>query len=141
MDVDRHKRLSNYSLASDGSLTRDTIAGTRKYGGYDDGRHSPPLEFVSVIKAATIKECNHQTGTYKHNISHLMLPTPLTVICPTAGLTKYPRPDRLLLYEPVGVHALAVSPPAIILFLLVAHIAERLYYGECLKSRLAWCVM
>ncbi len=65
MDVDGDKRLSNYSLASDGSLTRETVAGTGKYEGMTITGTVHPLGSFPVIKAGTFQDCNHQTGTYK----------------------------------------------------------------------------
>jgi hypothetical protein len=65
MDVDGDKRLSTFSLASDGSLTRETVAGTGKYEGMTVTGTVHPLGSFPVIKAGTFQDCNHQTGTYK----------------------------------------------------------------------------
>jgi hypothetical protein len=65
MDVDGDKRLSNFSLASDGSLTREIVGGTGKYEGMTMTGTVHPLGPFPVIKAGTFQDCNHQTGTYK----------------------------------------------------------------------------
>ncbi|MBR0798643.1 hypothetical protein JQ615_24965 [Bradyrhizobium jicamae] len=65
LDVDGDKRLSNYSLASDGSLTREIVAGTGKYEGMTMTGTVHPLGSFPVVKAGTFQDCNHQTGTYK----------------------------------------------------------------------------
>ena len=65
MDVDGDKRLSNFSLASDGSLTREIVGGTGKYEGMTMTGTIHPLGPFPVIKAGTFQDCNHQTGTYK----------------------------------------------------------------------------
>ena len=65
IDVDGDKRLSNFSLGSDGSLTRETVAGTGKYEGMTITGTVHPLGSFPVIKAGTFQDCNHQTGTYK----------------------------------------------------------------------------
>ena len=65
MDVDGDKRLSNFSLASDGSLTREVVGGTGKYEGMTMTGTVHPLGPFPVIKAGTFQDCNHQTGTYK----------------------------------------------------------------------------
>ncbi len=53
------------SLASDGSLTRETVAGSGKYEGMTVTGTVHPLGSFPVIKAGTFQDCNHQTGTYK----------------------------------------------------------------------------
>jgi hypothetical protein len=65
MDVDGDKRLSNFSLASDGSLTREIVGGTGKYEGMTMTGTVHPLGPFPAIKAGTFQDCNHQTGTYK----------------------------------------------------------------------------
>jgi hypothetical protein len=65
VDVDGDKRLSKFSLASDGSLTRETVAGTGKYEGMMVAGTVHALGPFPVAKAGTFQDCNHQTGTYK----------------------------------------------------------------------------
>jgi hypothetical protein len=65
MDVDGDKRLSNYSLASDGSLTREIVRGTGKYEGMTMTGTVHPLGPFPDVKAGTFQDCNQQTGTYK----------------------------------------------------------------------------
>lgn len=65
VDVDGDKRLSEFSLASDGSLTRETVAGTGKYEGMMVTGTVHPLGPFPAAKAGTFQDCNHQTGTYK----------------------------------------------------------------------------
>jgi hypothetical protein len=65
MDVDGDKRLSSFSLASDGSLTREIVGGTGKYEGMTMTGTVHPLGPFPVIKAGTFQDCNHQAGTYK----------------------------------------------------------------------------
>jgi hypothetical protein len=65
IDVDGDKRLSNFSLASDGSLTREIVGGTGKYEGMTMTGTVHPLGPFPVIKAGTFQDCNRQTGTYK----------------------------------------------------------------------------
>ena len=65
VDVDGDKRLAYFSLASDGSLTREDVAGTGKYEGMKTVGTVHPLGPFPVIKAGTFQDCNHQTGTYK----------------------------------------------------------------------------
>jgi hypothetical protein len=65
VDVDGDKRLSNFSLASDGGLTREIVGGTGKYEGMTMTGIVQPLGPFPVIKAGTFQDCNHQTGTYK----------------------------------------------------------------------------
>jgi hypothetical protein len=60
-----NKRLSKSSLASDGSLTRETVAGTGKYEGMMLTGTVHPLGPFPVAKDGTFQDCNHQTGTYK----------------------------------------------------------------------------
>ena len=65
VDVDGDKRLSNFSLSNDGSLTRETVSGTGKYEGMTQTGTVHPLGPFPVVKAGTFQDCNHQTGTYK----------------------------------------------------------------------------
>jgi hypothetical protein len=65
IDADGDKRLSYFSLGSDGKVTREFIAGTGKYEGMVTVGTVEPLGPFPVIKAGTIQDCNHQTGTYK----------------------------------------------------------------------------
>lgn len=65
IDRDGDKRLSQFSLASDGKVTRAVVSGTGKYEGMVDNAKVSPLGPFPVIKAGTFQNCNHQTGTYK----------------------------------------------------------------------------
>ena len=65
IDVDGDKRLSNFTLAGDGSLTREVVGGTGKYEGMTMTGTVHPLGPFPDIKAGTFQDCNHQTGTYK----------------------------------------------------------------------------
>lgn len=65
IDVDGDKRLASFSLGSDGSLTRENVAGTGKYEGMKATGTVHPLGPFPVVKAGTFQDCNHQTGTYK----------------------------------------------------------------------------
>jgi len=65
VDVDGDKRLAYFSLASDGSLTRENVAGTGKYDGMKATGVVHPLGPFPVVKDGTFQDCNHQTGTYK----------------------------------------------------------------------------
>jgi hypothetical protein len=66
VDADGDKRLSYFSVASDGSVTRDaSVAGTGKYEGMEMKGTVQPLGPFPVIKPGTFQDCNHQTGTYK----------------------------------------------------------------------------
>jgi hypothetical protein len=64
-DADGNKRLSSFSVGSDGKVTREFIAGTGKYEGMVTSGTVEPLGPFPVIKAGTFQACNHQTGTYK----------------------------------------------------------------------------
>jgi len=65
-DPDGDKRLAHFSTASDGTITRQEIAGTGKYEGLVlTGSTVKPLGPFPVIKAGTFQNCNHQTGSYK----------------------------------------------------------------------------
>jgi hypothetical protein len=64
-DKDGSKRLSYFSLGSDGKVTREFVVGTGKYEGMVTTGTVEPLGPFPVIKAGTFQDCNHQTGTYK----------------------------------------------------------------------------
>jgi hypothetical protein len=63
--VDGDKRLAYFSLASDGSLTRENVAGTGKYEGIKIVGTVHALGPFPAIKVGTFQDCNQQTGTYK----------------------------------------------------------------------------
>ena len=65
-DRDGDKRLAYFSAASDGTVTRQQIAGTGKYDGMvtSDSKITPLGPFPE-IKTGTFQNCNHQTGNYK----------------------------------------------------------------------------
>lgn len=65
IDRDGDKRLSRFSLASDGKVTREVVTGTGKYEGMVENSKVSPLGPFPVVKAGTFQGCNHQTGTYK----------------------------------------------------------------------------
>lgn len=65
IDRDGDKRLSYYSIASDGKFSRDTVAGTGKYDGMSTTTVVAPLGPFPIVKPGTFQDCNHQTGTYK----------------------------------------------------------------------------
>ena len=60
-----NKRLTYFSLGSDGKVTREFIVGTGKYEGMVTTGTVEPLGPFPVIKAGTFSNCNRQTGTYK----------------------------------------------------------------------------
>jgi hypothetical protein len=64
-DADGNKRLSYFSVGTDGKVTREFIVGTGKYEGMVTNGTVEPLGPFPVIKAGTVQDCNHQTGTYK----------------------------------------------------------------------------
>jgi hypothetical protein len=64
VDQDGDRRLSYFS-ASDGKITRETVAGTGKYDGMVLTATIQPLGPFPVIKEGTFQDCNRQTGTYK----------------------------------------------------------------------------
>jgi len=64
-DADGNKRLTYFSLGSDGKVTREFVVGTGKYEGMVTTGIVQPLGPFPVIKAGTLQDCNHQTGTYK----------------------------------------------------------------------------
>jgi hypothetical protein len=65
IDVDGDKRLTYFSLGSDGKELRENITGTGKYEGMVASGTVQPLGPFPVVKAGTTQNCNHQTGTYK----------------------------------------------------------------------------
>jgi|SRR3954471_12565161 hypothetical protein len=65
IDADGNKRLTYFSLGSDGKETREFLVGTGKYEGMVTTGTVEPLGPFPVIKAGTFQNCNHQTGTYK----------------------------------------------------------------------------
>jgi len=65
IDADGDKRLSYFSLGSDGKVTRENITGTGKFEGMVATGTVKPLGPFPVVKAGTFQDCNHQTGTYK----------------------------------------------------------------------------
>jgi hypothetical protein len=64
-DADGNKRLTYFSLGSDGKLTREFVVGTGKYEGMVTAGTVEPLGPFPVAKVGTVQDCNHQTGTYK----------------------------------------------------------------------------
>ena len=65
IDTDGDKRLSYFSLGSDGKVTRENVTGTGKFEGMVATGTVKPLGPFPVVKAGTFQDCNHQTGTYK----------------------------------------------------------------------------
>jgi hypothetical protein len=65
IDKDGDKRLTYFSVTSDGKITREQVAGTGKYEGMVSSGTGTPLGPFPVIKAGTFQDCNRQTGTYK----------------------------------------------------------------------------
>ena len=65
IDKDGDKRLTYFSIASDGKVTRENVTGTGKYEGMVASGTVLPLGPFPVVKAGTFQDCNHQTGSYK----------------------------------------------------------------------------
>jgi hypothetical protein len=65
IDADGDKRLSYFSVGSDGKVTRENVVGTGKFEGMVASGTVQPLGPFPVIKAGTFQDCNHQVGTYK----------------------------------------------------------------------------
>jgi hypothetical protein len=65
IDVDGDKRFAYFSLGSDGKVTRENLTGTGKYEGMVASGTVQPLGPFPALKAGTLQDCNHQTGTYK----------------------------------------------------------------------------
>jgi hypothetical protein len=66
VDSDGDKRLTHFSMGSDGKMSRQLIAGTGKYEGMiESGTTVQPLGPFPVVEEGTFQDCNHQTGTYK----------------------------------------------------------------------------
>jgi hypothetical protein len=63
--MDEDKILTYFSLASDGKVTREVVAGTGKYEGLVSSGVAQPMGPFPVIKPGTFQDCNRQTGTYK----------------------------------------------------------------------------
>lgn len=64
-DAGGSKRLTYFSLGTDGKVSREFVVGTGKYEGMITAGTIEPLGPFPVIKAGTFADCNHQTGTYK----------------------------------------------------------------------------
>jgi hypothetical protein len=62
---DGDKLLNYFSVGSDGSVTRQTVAGTGKFEGVVVTPKVQPLGPFPVVKAGTFQDCNRQTGTFK----------------------------------------------------------------------------
>jgi hypothetical protein len=65
IDPEGDKRLTYFSISSDGKITREQVAGTGKYEGGATTGTVQPLGPFPVIKAGMFQDCNHQKGTYK----------------------------------------------------------------------------
>ena len=66
IDRDGDKRISYFSLMSDGTTIREpNTAGTGKYEGMEMSGSVQPLGPFPGVKPGTFQDCNHQTGTYK----------------------------------------------------------------------------
>jgi len=66
VDRDGDKRLTYFTVAEGGTVTRRTVLGTGKYEGLiEENAVVQPLGPFPTIKAGTFQNCNHQTGTYK----------------------------------------------------------------------------
>ena len=66
VDLDGDKRLTYFSLGTDGKMNRQFITGTGKYEGMiETGTTVQPLGPFPVVKEGTFSDCNHQTGQYK----------------------------------------------------------------------------
>jgi hypothetical protein len=65
IDADGDKRLTYFSVGSDGKIIREPVSGTGKYEGFVSSGSVEPLGPFPVIKEGTFQDCNHQTGTYK----------------------------------------------------------------------------
>jgi hypothetical protein len=66
VDREGDKRLTFFSVAEDGKVTRRTVLGTGKYEGLiEENAVVQPLGPFPTIKPGTFQNCNHQTGTYK----------------------------------------------------------------------------
>ncbi|MFL6826444.1 MAG: hypothetical protein ACJ8E2_08265, partial [Bradyrhizobium sp.] len=65
-DADGDKRVTYYSIGSDGKEIRETIVGSGKYEGMvTTGITSEQLGPFPTMKAGTFQGCGWQTGTYK----------------------------------------------------------------------------
>ena len=59
------KRLTYFSIGTDGKVTREFVSGTGKYEGMVMSGTVEPLGPFPEIQPGTFQDCNHQTGTYK----------------------------------------------------------------------------
>jgi len=59
IDADGDKRLTNFSIGSDGKVTREFVVGTGKYEGMVTSGTVEPLGPFPVIKDGTFQNCNH----------------------------------------------------------------------------------
>jgi hypothetical protein len=66
VDPDGDKRITYFSLGTDGKITRQFITWTGKYEGMvESGSNVQRLGPFPVIKEGAFSDCNHQTGSYK----------------------------------------------------------------------------
>ena len=65
VDPDGDKRLTYFSIAADGTVTRDNSIGTGKYEGVVASGTVKTLGPFSSARPGTFQGCNNQTGTYK----------------------------------------------------------------------------
>lgn len=65
IDRDGDRRLTTFSLGSDGKVVREAVTGTGKYDGLETTSTYKVLGPFPVIKAGTSQFCNRQVGTYK----------------------------------------------------------------------------
>lgn len=65
IDPDGERRLSQFFIAADGKVTRETVSGTGKYEGMVTSTTVTRMGPFTPVKAGTFQECNRQTGTYK----------------------------------------------------------------------------
>jgi hypothetical protein len=64
-DRDGDKRLSSFSIASVGKVTRESIAGHGKYDGMSSTTAVALLGPRPTVKEGTFQDRSHQTGTYE----------------------------------------------------------------------------
>ncbi len=65
VDKDGDKRLTRFTIAADGKVSREAIAGTGKYEGLVTTSTVTMIGPFPSIKAGTFQGCNRQSGTYK----------------------------------------------------------------------------
>lgn len=66
VDPDGDKRLTYFSLGTDGKITRQFVTGTGKYEGMvESDAKVQPLGPFPVVHEGMFSDCNHQTGKYK----------------------------------------------------------------------------